>query len=225
MLALFWKNQWKINGIHLNSWVVMGVHVRSWALTGVHFCLVCFSIHPFIEMNIGFKRRSLSDCSTLDWIVFDFFLQYIYIKVGEPQVLGKPWVWKTLCEITLMMGSNNLINQNMSRSGWPFTRSGREKPSSVWWRLDVFKVSFVQNWGYIYKMQGTKLLFLLHAPPLQCNSCALVNLTHHWGESPVLTCFFMTKHPNPKVCQWLGMIILFISEGSETHCLPIIWSP
>ena len=56
-----------------------------------------------------------------------FFLQYIYIKVGEPQVLGKPWVWKTLCEITLMMGSNNLINQNMSRFGWPFTCSGRNK--------------------------------------------------------------------------------------------------
>ena len=42
-------------------------------------------------------------------------------------MLGKTWVWKTLCEITLMMGSNNLINQNMSRSGWPFTRSGRKK--------------------------------------------------------------------------------------------------
>ena len=69
----------------------MGVHVRSWALTGVHFCLVCFSIHPFIEMNIGFKRRSLSDCSTLDWIVFVFFLQYIYIKVGET-----PSAWQTL---------------------------------------------------------------------------------------------------------------------------------
>ena len=72
----------------------MGVHVRSWALTGVHVCLMFFfffPIHPFVEINIGFKRRSLSDCLTFDWIVFDF-LQYIYIKVGEPQVLGKPWV-------------------------------------------------------------------------------------------------------------------------------------
>ena len=108
------KNQW-------DTFKFIGGHGCSCAFMGAHRCSCLFdvffvSIHPFIEINIGFKRRSLSDCSTLDWIVFVFFLQYIYIKVGEPQVLGKPWVWKTLCEITLMMGSNNLINQNMSRS-------------------------------------------------------------------------------------------------------------
>ena len=117
------KNQW-------DTFKFIGDHGCSCAFMGAHRCSclfdVFFSIHPFIEINIGFKRRSLSDCSTLDWIVFDFF-QYIYIKVGEPQVLGKPWVWKTLCEITLMMGSNNLINQNMSRFGWPFACSGRNK--------------------------------------------------------------------------------------------------
>ena len=50
-------------------------------------------------------------------------------------------------------------------------------------------------------MHDTKLLFLLHAPPLECNSCALANLTHHWGESPDLTFVFMTIHdktPKPQ---------------------------
>ena len=59
-----------------NTFKFMGGHgcVRSWALTGVHVCLMFFSpIHPFIDINIGFKWRSLSDCSTLGWIVFDFF--------------------------------------------------------------------------------------------------------------------------------------------------------
>jgi hypothetical protein len=69
----------------------MGVHVRSWALTGVHVCLMCFcSIHPFIEINIGFKRRSLSDCSTLGWIVFDFFAIHLYKGWRTPSA------WQTL---------------------------------------------------------------------------------------------------------------------------------
>ena len=124
----------------------MCVHGRSPVFMFV-WCFF-FSIHPFVEINIGFKRRSLSDCLTLDWIVFDF-LQYIYIKVGEPQVLGKPWVWKTLCEITLMMGSNNLINQNMSRSGWPFTCSGRNKSIKCLVTIGCIQ-SFLclQNWVY-----------------------------------------------------------------------------
>ena len=189
---------------------------------GAHWCSclfdVFFPVHPFIDINIGFKRRSLSDCSTLDWIVFVFFAIHLY-KGWRSQVLGKPWIWKTLCEITLMMGSNNLINQNMSRSGWPFTRSGRKKTIKCLVTIGCIQSFLCAKLG-VYIQNA-----LLHAPPLQCNSCALVNLTHHWGESPVLTCFFMTKHPNPKVCQWLGMIILFISEGSETHSLPIIWSP
>ena len=148
----------------------MCVHGRSPVFM---FCLTFFSpIHPFIEINIGFKRRSLSDCSTLGWIVFDFFAIHLY-------------------------------------KGW--------RTPSAWWRLDVFKVSFVCKIGYI--MQDTKLLFLLHAPPLECNSCALANLTHHWGESPALTFTvyswqFVTKHQNPKICQWLGMISLSISEGN-----------
>ena len=81
--------------------------------------------------------------------LFLIFSQYIYIKVGKPQVLGKPWVWKTLCEITLMMGSNNLINQNMSRSGWPFTCSGRNKPIKCLVTIGCIQ-SFlcVQNWVY-----------------------------------------------------------------------------
>ena len=81
--------------------------------------------------------------------LFLIISQYIYIKVGEPQVLGKLWVWKTLCEITLMMGSNNLINQNMSRSGWPFTCSGRNKPIKCLVTIGCIQ-SFlcVQNWVY-----------------------------------------------------------------------------
>ena len=79
-----------------NTFKFMGGHGCSCAFMGAHRCsclfdVFFFPIHPFVEINIGFKRRSLSDCLTLDWIVFDF-LQYIYIKVGEPQVLGKPWV-------------------------------------------------------------------------------------------------------------------------------------
>ena len=109
----------------------MGGHGCSCAFMGAHWCSclfdVFFPVHPFIDINIGFKRRSLSDCSTLDWIVFVFFAIHLY-KGWRSQVLGKPWIWKTLCEITLMMGSNNLTNQNMSRSGWPFTCSGRNKP-------------------------------------------------------------------------------------------------
>jgi len=54
-------------------------------------------------------------------------------------------------------------------------------------------------------MQDTKLLFLLHAPPLECNSCALANLTHHWGESPALTFIFMTIHDKTSKPQDLPM--------------------
>ena len=57
--------------------------------------------------------------------------------------------------------------------------------------------------GYI--MQDTKLLFLLHAPPLECNSCALANLTHHWGESPALTFIFMTSRDKTSKPQNLPM--------------------
>ena len=180
----------------------MGGHGCSCAFMGAHWCSclfdVFFPVHPFIDINIGFKRRSLSDCSTLDWIVF-VFLQYIYIKVGEPQVLGKPWVWKTLCEITLMMGSNNLTNQNMSRPGWPFTCSGRNKSIKC-----LVTIGCIQSFLW-YKMHDTKLLFLLHAPPLECNSCALANLTHHWGESPALTFIFMTIHDKTSKPQDLPM--------------------
>ena len=54
-------------------------------------------------------------------------------------------------------------------------------------------------------MHDTKLLFLLHAPPLECNSCALANLTHHWGESPALTFVFMTIHDKTSKPQDLPM--------------------
>ena len=48
-----------------------------------------------------------------------------------------------------MMGSNNLINQNMSRSGWPFTCSGRNKPIKCLVTIGCIQ-SFlcVQNWVY-----------------------------------------------------------------------------
>ena len=58
-----------------NTFKFMGGHGCSWVFMGAHRCSCLFdvfSIRPFIEINIGFKRRSLSDCSTLDWIVFDF---------------------------------------------------------------------------------------------------------------------------------------------------------
>ena len=54
-------------------------------------------------------------------------------------------------------------------------------------------------------MHDTKLLFLLHAPPLECNSCALANLTHHWGECPALTFIFMTIHHKTSKPQGLPM--------------------
>ena len=159
---------------------------------GAHRCSCLFDvfspIHPFIEINIGFKRRSLSDCSTLGWIVFDFFAIHLYKGWRTPSA------WQTL---GLQNALRNHFNDGQQQSYKPkHVLDGLSlvvvgtNPSSAWWRLDVFKVSFVCKIGYI--MQNTKLLFLLHAPPLECNSCALANLTHHWGESPALTFIFMT---------------------------------
>ena len=56
---------------------------------------------------------------------FPIFLQYIQ-RLENPKCLAKPGFEKRFAK-SLMMGSNNLINQNMSRPGWPFTRSGRKK--------------------------------------------------------------------------------------------------
>ena len=52
-----------------NTFNFMGGHGCSCAFMGAHRCSCLFDvfspIHPFIEINTGFKRRSLSDCSTL----------------------------------------------------------------------------------------------------------------------------------------------------------------
>jgi hypothetical protein len=82
------KNQW-------DTFKFIGDHGCSCAFMGAHRCSCLFdvfcSIHPFIEINIGFKRRSLSDCSTLDWIVFDFFFA-IHLYKGW----RTPSAWQTL---------------------------------------------------------------------------------------------------------------------------------
>ena len=162
--------------IHWNSWVLLGLHVRSWVLTGVHLfllgCLVVWLLvvwlfvclivwlflkpHPFFDLEkMGLKWRSLSDCS--DGIGNK-------PQAGEHQEIRILW---NLCE---RWAAIIFINKNHRLDGvLPVKTSGGQK--HIW--PNALQGLFVE------KIQDTKLVVLLNAPPLECSNCALATPTHH----------------------------------------------
>ena len=159
-------------GIHGCSWGFMCVHGCS--LVFICFCLVVwlfgclfvwFSIvwlflkpHPFFDLEkMGLKWRSLSDCSALDGIGNK-------PQAGEHQ--EKRILWN-LCE---RWAAIIFINKNHRLDGvLPVKTSGGQK--HIW--PNALQGLVVE------KIQDTKLVVLLNAPPLECSNCALATPTHH----------------------------------------------
>ena len=166
------------NGFHeksQNTLEFMGAPGASCAFMGAHWCssvfawlfsclVVCLIVwlflkpHPVFDLEkMGLKWRSLSDCSALDGIGNK-------PQAGEHQ--EKRILWN-LCE---RWAAIIFINKNHRLDGvLPVKTSGGQK--HIW--PNALQGLVVE------KIQDTKLVVLLNAPPLECSNCALATPTHH----------------------------------------------